>query len=66
MHDKFLLIESPDQRWVVFGSFNWSRPSRRYNREIAVIAREPALFDALAARWQQLRAQVEGPRAASR
>jgi len=65
MHDKFMLIEAPEQRWVVFGSFNWSGPSRRYNREIGVIAREPALFDAFAARWQVLRAQAEAPRAAS-
>ena len=66
MHDKFLLIEAPDQRWVVFGSFNWSEPSRRFNREIGVIARDPALFDAFAARWQVLRAQAEAPQAASR
>jgi hypothetical protein len=39
MHDKFLLIEAPDQRQVVFGSFNWSEPSRRFNREIGADAR---------------------------
>jgi phosphatidylserine/phosphatidylglycerophosphate/cardiolipin synthase-like enzyme len=54
MHDKFLLIEAPDQRCVVFGSFNWSEPSRRFNREIGVVARVPALYDAFAARWQTL------------
>ena len=66
MHDKFLLIEAPDQRQVVFGSFNWSEPSRRFNREIGVIAREPALFDAFAGRWQVLRAHAEAPHGASR
>jgi phosphatidylserine/phosphatidylglycerophosphate/cardiolipin synthase-like enzyme len=65
MHDKFLLIEAPDQRCVVFGSFNWSEPSQRFNREIGVIAREPALIDAFAGRWQVLRAQAEAPRGAS-
>ena len=55
MHDKFLLIEPPGRRWLVFGSFNWSEPSRRFNREIGVIARESPLFDAFAARWDELR-----------
>ncbi len=59
MHDKFILIEAPGERCVVFGSFNWSEPSRRFNREIGVIARDAALFDAFAARWQLLRAQTE-------
>ena len=61
MHDKFLLVEAPDQRWVVFGSFNWSEPSRRFNREIAVIARDPALWGAFAARWQALTMQARSP-----
>jgi phosphatidylserine/phosphatidylglycerophosphate/cardiolipin synthase-like enzyme len=65
MHDKFLLIEAPDQRQVVFGSFNWSEPSRRFNREIGAIARDPALYAAFAARWQVLRAHAEAPQAAS-
>ena len=65
MHDKFLLIEAPEQRQVVFGSFNWSEPSRRFNREIGAIARDPALYAAFAARWQVLRAHAEAPQAAS-
>jgi phosphatidylserine/phosphatidylglycerophosphate/cardiolipin synthase-like enzyme len=59
MHDKFLLIESPGRRWLVFGSFNWSEPSRRFNREIGVISRTAPLFDAFAARWQELAKQAE-------
>lgn len=59
MHDKFLLSEAPGQRWLVFGSFNWSEPSRRFNREIGVIARDPALWDAFRTRWQELVAQAE-------
>ena len=66
MHDKFILIETPGERCVVFGSFNWSEPSRRCNREIGAIARDPALCDAFAARWQLLRAQAEAPQGATR
>ena len=61
MHDKFLLVEEPGQRWVAFGSFNWSEPSRRFNREIGVIARAPALWGAFAARWQALTTQARSP-----
>ncbi|HEY8154907.1 MAG TPA: phospholipase D-like domain-containing protein [Myxococcota bacterium] len=59
MHDKFLLVEAPDERWVAFGSFNWTEPSRRFNREIGVIAREPALFDAFEARWEALTTRAD-------
>jgi len=60
MHDKFLLVEAPGQRWVAFGSFNWSEPSRRFNREIGVMADAPALFDALVGRWETLTARAAG------
>ena len=46
------------RRWLVFGSFNWSEPSRRFNREIGVISRTSPLFDAFAARWQELAARA--------
>jgi phosphatidylserine/phosphatidylglycerophosphate/cardiolipin synthase-like enzyme len=59
MHDKFLLSEAPEQRWVAFGSFNWSEPSRRFNREIGVIARAPTLWEAFLARWQALSMQAD-------
>ena len=54
--EKFGLVESGSRRAVVFGSFNWTEPSRRLNREIGVIARDSSLFDAFAARWQNLSA----------
>ena len=60
MHDKFLLVEASGRRWLVFGSFNWSEPSRRFNREIGVIARQSPLFDAFAARWSELAEQASG------
>jgi phosphatidylserine/phosphatidylglycerophosphate/cardiolipin synthase-like enzyme len=54
MHDKFVLIEGPSQRAVVFGSFNWTERSLRMNHEISAASRAPELFDAFAARWDLL------------
>jgi phosphatidylserine/phosphatidylglycerophosphate/cardiolipin synthase-like enzyme len=59
MHNKFLLIESPARRVSVLGSFNWSEPSLRMNREIGVVSTDPKLFDALAERWERLEALAE-------
>lgn len=55
MHHKFLLVESRDERSVIFGSFNWSDQSRLLNREVGVISKEPALFEAFAGRWEVLK-----------
>jgi phosphatidylserine/phosphatidylglycerophosphate/cardiolipin synthase-like enzyme len=54
MHAKFTLIEGPQLRHSIFGSFNWTEPSRLFNREIAAISDDPDLFDGLAARWDVL------------
>jgi hypothetical protein len=54
MHDKFALIETPTERRCVFGSFNWSEPSRRFNREIGIISDDEPLFEALSKRWVEL------------
>ena len=54
MHNKFALAETARERALLFGSFNWSEPSRRLNREIGVIARDDALFEAFAERWRIL------------
>jgi phosphatidylserine/phosphatidylglycerophosphate/cardiolipin synthase-like enzyme len=59
MHNKFALAESARERALLFGSFNWSEPSRRLNREIGVIARDETLFDAFAERWHALVALTE-------
>jgi phosphatidylserine/phosphatidylglycerophosphate/cardiolipin synthase-like enzyme len=56
MHDKFALIESSNQKSTIFGSFNWSEPSYRFNREIGVETEDPLLFQAFAERWDQLAA----------
>ena len=64
MHDKFMLIEAPRERCVIFGSFNWSERSRRFNREIGVVARAPALAEAFSKRWEALRTQADAPQGA--
>ena len=58
MHNKFALVEAGADRSVIFGSFNWSRPSQRYNHEIGVIAHDLELFSAFAVRWDVLAEQV--------
>jgi hypothetical protein len=64
MHAKFTLIDGGRERSAMFGSFNWTEPSRHLNREIAAITTDPALFDAFEARWDQLRSTT--PARASR
>jgi phosphatidylserine/phosphatidylglycerophosphate/cardiolipin synthase-like enzyme len=54
MHAKFLLAEAPGRRIAALGSFNWTEPSLRLNREIALISSDPKLFDALAERWDRI------------
>ena len=61
MHDKFTLVETGAERHIIFGSFNWSEPSRRFNREIGVVAREPDLFEAFAERWEELTRHASAP-----
>jgi len=55
MHLKFLLVEGAGAARVAFGSFNWTDNSIRHNREILVVAEDPALFGAFAQRYESLR-----------
>ena len=57
MHNKFVLVEQNNRRWVVFGSYNWSTLSFWINQEICVISSQPQLFEAFAERWEVLEAQ---------
>ncbi len=57
MHHKFVLVEQNSQRWVVFGSYNWSTLSFWINQEICAISSQPQLFEAFAERWEVLEAQ---------
>jgi phosphatidylserine/phosphatidylglycerophosphate/cardiolipin synthase-like enzyme len=54
MHAKFALVEGPGIRSSIFGSFNWSEPSYRLNREIGIVTEDPLLFKAFAERWDQI------------
>lgn len=59
MHDKFALVEDPvGGPRIVFGSFNWTQPSLRHNREVCAISRDAGLFAAFEARWRELSAQT--------
>lgn len=55
MHAKFALIDGGGDRYVVFGSFNWTQRSRHLNREIVAIGTDPELFDAFSNRWDAIR-----------
>ena len=57
MHNKFVLVEKAGQRWVIFGSFNWTGRSYWLNYEIAAISTNARLFDTFADRWKELEAQ---------
>ena len=59
MHNKFVLVEASNQKSTIFGSFNWSESSCRFNREIAVATEDPLLFKAFSDRWGQLAAVAE-------
>jgi phosphatidylserine/phosphatidylglycerophosphate/cardiolipin synthase-like enzyme len=57
MHNKFVLVEKGDQRWVMFGSFNWTMRSYWLNYEIGGISANDRFFDAFARRWEVLAAR---------
>lgn len=54
MHNKFVLAEKGGQRWVIFGSFNWTIRSYWLNHEIGAISANDQLYDAFAQRWDVL------------
>jgi phosphatidylserine/phosphatidylglycerophosphate/cardiolipin synthase-like enzyme len=52
MHNKFVIAEKDDQRWTIFGSFNWNTRSFWLNHEIGAISRNRQLWEAFDARWK--------------
>lgn len=58
MHSKFVLAERNNQRWIIFGSFNWTTRSYWLNHEIGAISTNRQIFDAFAERWEALAAQA--------
>ena len=57
MHNKFVLVEQNNRRWVIFGSYNWSTLSFWINQEICAISSQSQLFEDFAERWEVLEAQ---------
>jgi len=55
MHLKLVLVENGGDRWTVFGSFNWTRPSYWLNHEICAISSNPLIYEAFDQRWNELR-----------
>jgi len=60
MHSKFVLAETPANRWIGFGSLNLTRTSRWLNHEIFAVSRDATLFDSFAERWDQMQAEQQG------
>jgi phosphatidylserine/phosphatidylglycerophosphate/cardiolipin synthase-like enzyme len=55
MHNKFVIVEKSGQRWVIFGSFNWTTRSYWLNYEIGAISTDDTLFKAMSQRWELLK-----------
>ena len=51
MHNKFMLLETPERRVLAFGSMNLSIRSLQGNHELLVISEEPHLYEAFVQRW---------------
>jgi len=62
MHDKFILVDGGDKRWVIFGSFNWTARSWWLNQEIGMISTDDGLHEVFTARWKELMSQTENER----
>ncbi len=56
MHNKFILIQDSGQDRVIFGSFNWTERSLRFNHEIGAICTNPDVVGAFVRRWEVLEA----------
>jgi phosphatidylserine/phosphatidylglycerophosphate/cardiolipin synthase-like enzyme len=59
MHNKFMLINTPDRQLLTFGSMNLSVRSLHANHELLVITTDPGLFLAFEKRWGTLLQQAE-------
>ncbi len=60
MHNKFVIVEKSAERWVVFGSFNWTSRSYWLNYEIGAISTDDILFEKIDDRWKTLKAMAYG------
>lgn len=60
MHNKFILIDVPRRREVVFGSMNLSKHSLFANHELLMVSGSPFLYDAFRDRWEQMLHETPG------
>ena len=59
MHNKFMLIDTPDQQIVTFGSMNLSVRSLHSNHELLVVNESPALYRTFSRCWDEMLGEVE-------
>jgi len=59
MHNKFILIDAPGGREVIFGSMNLSNNSLHANHELLVVSASTFLYDAFRERWEQMRNETQ-------
>jgi phosphatidylserine/phosphatidylglycerophosphate/cardiolipin synthase-like enzyme len=54
MHNKFILIDAPRGKQILFGSMNLSKRSLYANHELLVVSSNPPLIAAFTERWTQM------------
>ena len=59
MHNKFILLDTPRHREVIFGSMNLSERSLHANHELLVVSTNAFLYDAFRDRWEQMMHETE-------
>lgn len=59
MHNKFMLIDTPERQLVTFGSMNLSVRSLYANHELLVIDETPELYQTFHQRWQEMMAEIK-------
>ena len=58
MHNKFMLIDTPERQIVTFGSLNLSFRSLHANHELLVISESTALYQDFSRRWDEILKEV--------
>lgn len=58
MHNKFMLIETPERHLLTFGSMNLSVRSLHTNHELLVIDESPDLYEMFRLRWDEMLREV--------
>lgn len=59
MHNKFILLETPERQAVIFGSLNLSVRSLYVNHELLVLAACQTLFKDFRQRWDEMLTEVQ-------